>query len=274
MPYWTYLLHCADGTYYVGHTDDLEQRVGQHQTGALRGYTSGRLPVALVWSQEFGSRHEAKEAEQQLKGWGQAKKRALILGDWAAISILAKKRGASSQRGRSLLFLHPHSDSLPAQPCNLEAAVAIRGEMLDLRFRLTGDLSTVVLPTQIHGARRDELWKTTCFEAFVAFGDQQAYREFNISPSTDWAIYDFASHRSGMIDADAKPERVRVSCKPYEFRLEAVLPLPPAATCIAIAAVIEETNGTKSYWALRHPPGKPDFHHEDGFVLEIPAKTD
>ena len=94
------MLHCADRTFYVGHTDDLEKRVGQHEQGGMAGYTSVRLPVKLVWSQEFATRGEARTAERQIKGWGQAKKLALIRGDWAAISSLAanklKKEGAST----------------------------------------------------------------------------------------------------------------------------------------------------------------------------------
>jgi predicted GIY-YIG superfamily endonuclease len=295
MLFWTYLLHCADRSFYVGHTDDLERRIGQHQAGAIEGYTSERRPVTLVWSQPFLSRSEALEAERQLKGWGRAKKLALIRGDWAAISDLVKKKGAStssaksgeeisprltplslaktapSQRVRPPLFLYPHPETGPSQPYNLEAIAAVRGEMLDLRFRLTGDLSKVALPNQKQGVRRDELWKASCFEAFVRFGDQQTYREFNMSPTTDWAIYDFESYRSGIRDADVDPEKLWQARTRYEFRLEAVLPLPPGATRLAIAAVIEETDGTKSYWALRHPPGKPDFHHPDCFALELAA---
>ncbi len=86
------MLACADGTYYVGHTDELELRVAQHQAGELPGYTHERRPVRLVWSQETASRAEALEAERRIKGWGRAKKEALIAGDWARISDLARNR--------------------------------------------------------------------------------------------------------------------------------------------------------------------------------------
>lgn len=86
-----YLLKCADGSYYTGHTDNLEARIGQHQTGECGGYTSTRLPVELAWSQECPSREEALAAEVQIKGWTRAKKEALIRGDWDSISRLAKK---------------------------------------------------------------------------------------------------------------------------------------------------------------------------------------
>ena len=93
MAFTTYLLRCNDGSYYAGHTDNLEYRLAQHQTGALGGYTAKRLPVTLVWSDNFPTRDEAFAAEHQIKGWGRAKKEALIVGDWDLISRLARKKG-------------------------------------------------------------------------------------------------------------------------------------------------------------------------------------
>jgi tRNA/rRNA methyltransferase len=87
----TYMLRCSDDSYYVGHTDNLEQRVAAHQAGQLPGYTYTRRPVELVWSEAFSTREEALAAEQQLKGWRREKKEALIRGDWARVSDLARK---------------------------------------------------------------------------------------------------------------------------------------------------------------------------------------
>lgn len=92
MAFYAYLLRCRDGTYYAGHTDDIEHRLAQHQVGALGGYTAKRLPVELVWSDSFMTRDEAFAAERKLKGWGRAKKEALIAGDWALVSQLARGR--------------------------------------------------------------------------------------------------------------------------------------------------------------------------------------
>lgn len=92
MTFWAYILRCADGSYYTGHTDDLEQRLGQHRSGVFQGYTHSRRPVTLMWSQEFQSRIEALEAEAQVKNWSRAKKEALFRSDWAAVSAAAKKR--------------------------------------------------------------------------------------------------------------------------------------------------------------------------------------
>ena len=91
MSFWAYILRCADGSFYVGHTDDLDVRIGQHQSGLIPGYTQKRRPLTLVWSDEFPERDQAFAAERQIKGWSRLKKQALIDGNWAAISRLAKK---------------------------------------------------------------------------------------------------------------------------------------------------------------------------------------
>jgi putative endonuclease len=88
--FWVYILRCADDSYYIGHTDNLEQRIGQHLIGQIPGYTSTRLPVALVWSQACSTREEALTAERQVKGWSRRKKEAMIQGNWEAVSRLAK----------------------------------------------------------------------------------------------------------------------------------------------------------------------------------------
>lgn len=99
MAFYAYLLRCRDGTYYVGHTDDLEHRMAQHQSGALGGYTARRLPVVLLWSEWFQTRDDAFAAERKLKGWSRAKKEALIAGNWARVSELARNRNARENHG-------------------------------------------------------------------------------------------------------------------------------------------------------------------------------
>ena len=89
MSFWAYLLRCGDGSYYAGHTDNLEGRVGQHVLGRGCEYTAQRQPVAFAWAQDFASRIEALEAERRIKGWSRAKKEALIAGDWERVSRLA-----------------------------------------------------------------------------------------------------------------------------------------------------------------------------------------
>jgi predicted GIY-YIG superfamily endonuclease len=119
MGFWAYMLHCGDGSFYAGHTDDLDCRVAQHLSGEFGGYTSTRLPVKLVWCDEFPSRYEALSAERQIKGWGRAKKLALIRGDWELVSQLArnstekeKDRASTSSAPTGLGDRHP----LPTRP--------------------------------------------------------------------------------------------------------------------------------------------------------------
>ena len=92
MSFWVYMLHCNGGRLYVGHTDDLEARLLQHESGTIRDFTRNFLPVKFVWSQEFATRYEALAAERRLKGWSRAKKLALIREDWSEISRLSKSK--------------------------------------------------------------------------------------------------------------------------------------------------------------------------------------
>jgi predicted GIY-YIG superfamily endonuclease len=97
VAFWVYILRCADGSYYVGHSDDLAVRLQQHETGVLGGYTATRRPVQLVYSQDFTTRDEAFAAERRIKGWSRTKKEALIRGDWAEIRRLARGRRAQGR---------------------------------------------------------------------------------------------------------------------------------------------------------------------------------
>ena len=90
--FWVYILRCADNSYYTGHTDSLEARIGMHQSGECGGYTATRRPVALVWSQECTTREEALSAERQIKGWSRKKKEAMMHGDWAEVSRLSQSQ--------------------------------------------------------------------------------------------------------------------------------------------------------------------------------------
>jgi predicted GIY-YIG superfamily endonuclease len=88
--FWAYLLRCSDGSYYTGHTDNLEFRLAQHRAGIASDWTRRRLPVELVWQQSFPTRDEAKAAEFRIKPWARAKKEALIAGDWDLLSYFAR----------------------------------------------------------------------------------------------------------------------------------------------------------------------------------------
>jgi predicted GIY-YIG superfamily endonuclease len=90
MGFWVYILRCSDGSYYTGHTDNLEDRISQHQVGSFGGYTATRRPVKLVFAQECPTREEAFAAERQIKGWSRKKKEAMIGRDWAEVNRLSR----------------------------------------------------------------------------------------------------------------------------------------------------------------------------------------
>ncbi|MBS3907388.1 MAG: GIY-YIG nuclease family protein [Syntrophaceae bacterium] len=96
MSFWVYILRCAGNSYYTGHTDNLDKRIVAHQTGEIEGYTSTRLPVTLVFADEFPTREEALDRERQIKGWSRKKKEAMMQGDWAEVSRLACSKHPSS----------------------------------------------------------------------------------------------------------------------------------------------------------------------------------
>ena len=105
-----YILHCADGSYYVGSArgDYLDKRLSEHETGAFGGYTSTRRPVTLVYHEHFDRITDAIAAERRIKGWSRAKKEALIRGDWSLVQWLAKRPGG---RLRATASEQPHLDT-------------------------------------------------------------------------------------------------------------------------------------------------------------------
>jgi hypothetical protein len=158
--------------------------------------------------------------------------------------------------------------------------VQLRAEepgILVFQYSLDADMSRVRIPPSGAGGRADALWKHTCFEAFVAPADGPAYHEFNFSPAFDWAIYRFTAYREGMSPAEgARAPEISVDRGEEGLELQSAVCLEHLAGLsdarelrIALAAVIEDENGRLSYWGLRHPPGKPDFHHPNGFALKV-----
>ena len=150
---------------------------------------------------------------------------------------------------------------------------------LTLRYVLRADMLHVRIPPAVPSARADGLWAHTCFEAFIApTAAGAAYHELNFSPSLQWAIYSFAAYRQGMSPTDVTaPPKLTVRHFDDRLELDATIGLGELkglrvahALKLAVTAVVEDDSGTLSYWALKHAPDKPDFHHGDGFVLELP----
>src|SRR5215470_7194353 len=177
---------------------------------------------------------------------------------------------------RQLLKLHPDSRCLAAAHIEVEVARP-RADSLVLSYIVTGKMNDIRMPPVTEAARRDELWQHTCFEAFVRGSSGGEYYEFNFVPSTQWAAYRFKDYRSGMrVAAEIGPPPIEVRARSDRYTLQASLELdhlsglPRDSTWrLGLSALIEDTNGRKSYWALAHPLGKPDFHHADGFAYEL-----
>lgn len=167
---------------------------------------------------------------------------------------------------RHLLSPFPGSPPSPVQ--RLEVEVSRVEGRIDLVYALVGDPDGVLWPAPEAGGRTDALWRTTCFEAFVT--TPEGYVEFNLSPSGRWASYAFDGYREGMRPAAETVQVAPLSRTGTRAVLAGTAELPAGARRLALSAVIEATDGTRAYWALAHPSDKPDFHHPDSFVLDLP----
>ena len=150
------------------------------------------------------------------------------------------------------------------------------GGALALTFALEGDLARLRIPAPQPPYRMDNLWQHTCFEAFLRRKDEPAYCEFNFAPSSAWAAYMFRHYRDGMSLAPDVDPRITVRRTGDRLELDVILRLenlslvqPRTPVQLALAAVVEDEQGALSYWALAHPPGRPDFHHPTAFALEL-----
>jgi hypothetical protein len=174
---------------------------------------------------------------------------------------------------RRPLKLHPQSVCTAVAGIEVEIARPAGGSLL-LSYVVTGVIGDLALPPIAAPARTDELWRHTCFETFVKDGAGEAYYEFNLAPSTQWAAYRFDRYRSGMQAAtEIEPPQIVVQSVSDRYTLRAALSLPDGqvgrSLRLGVAAVLEEKSGNTSFWALAHPPDRPDFHRADGFALEI-----
>ena len=169
------------------------------------------------------------------------------------------------------LRLHPDSHCAAATRIEADIARPSPGSLI-LSFVVSGRIIDLRWPTVVAAARADELWRHTCFEAFVHPSTGSAYYEFNFSPSTLWAAYQFSGYRSGMrVATEIVAPRIEVRSTAESYTLQTSLELDGSSfpLHLGLSAVLEETNGRKSYWALAHPQGKADFHHADCFALEL-----
>lgn len=179
----------------------------------------------------------------------------------------------------SSLARHPATPS-PAVNSIDVSVTPIDEAHVAFRYCLRGDMARLRVPARQAPARTDLLWEHTCFEAFVGLADQDGYREFNFSPSGQWAAYDFSGYRQRILpDPVIAPPQITMRLTDGRLELEAVLrrddlPVNPEGSAwrIGLCAVVEAADtvdGGHSYWALRHPSPRPDFHVKDGFLLHL-----
>jgi hypothetical protein len=162
----------------------------------------------------------------------------------------------------------------PASPCaalrGIRATVRRNADgSLDVTYRMEGDLDRVRIPPPRPPRAGERLWQHTCCEVFVADAAGPGYQEFNFSPSGEWAAFRFTGYREGAPFAAPDP---RIGIVRTAGALDLTAQIDPnhnGKLRIGLSAVIEEIDGALSYWALRHAPGKPDFHHRDAFALEL-----
>lgn len=179
------------------------------------------------------------------------------------------------------LVPHPDFPSVAVNAITVEVQQTADG--IAFAYRVAGERDLVIWPTPKASPwsemRVDGLWRHSCFEAFLKPVGGEGYHEFNFSPSLQWAAYTFDSYRDGMREFGGLLDEVLVSAfqlpgdEGWRFGL---FPIPGLGkdVSMALSAVIEAKDGTKSYWALAHAPGPPDFHNPDCFIATLPAPTD
>ena len=170
------------------------------------------------------------------------------------------------------LWSRPGYESLAIDAIDVEIR-RLSQVTLQFRFTILGWVGSLVLPAPSPPVRANNLWRTTCFEAFLAPAEAPGYRELNFSPSSQWAAYDFAARREGRVDAALiAPPEIVVARGEERLELTATLSLALDREPYRLGpcAVIEEEGGHISYWALNHPGEVPDFHHPACLELDLP----
>lgn len=188
--------------------------------------------------------------------------------DWLSVR---KKRACQTATDWLELTRHHHSEETCVK------SVSVRFELLQqnniaISYAAEGDLHNVAIPPRRNGVRRDNLWRTTCFEFFAAFDNDPTYWEFNFSPSTDWSAYRFSNYRRGRHDEKrAAIEKLLLGKTGEQLNMGVRLSLDSLKwrslrmACFGFSAIFEDKSGRQSYWALQHPQGNPDFHHRISF---------
>jgi hypothetical protein len=177
---------------------------------------------------------------------------------------------------KSCLIYHPGTADAAIKELYIGIKALYQNGDLALRYELNGDLDNLLIPHAQLPSEADELWKHTCFEAFIAVEEEDAYHEFNFSPSGQWAAYAFNDYRVRKEWRAKHAHAVHFARSDNQLTLTAVIASPNLpdnplnkSYRLGLTAVLETKNGELSYWALCHPSGNPDFHHRSGFTLSF-----
>lgn len=184
---------------------------------------------------------------------------------------LCSKYRPTVSASTSVLLRHPVSPDLPI---SVSVGVSRLPDGLLLVYRIAGDIAGLAIPEPQLPGPADELWRHTCCEAFVAAAGEAGYREFNFSPSGQWAAYAFSGYRQRADWPVPLAPRIGFSRSAEALVLEALLPLallPAGDMHLGLTAVTEAADGRLGYWALAHPGENPDFHRREAFSLDIAA---
>jgi hypothetical protein len=174
--------------------------------------------------------------------------------------------------------LVPHPSTPPTDPpfkvwVNVEHAASLAAvATTNIWFGVGAPADRFAISEAAEPERADELWKTTCFEAFLRPLGETSYREWNFAPSGEWAAYDFSDYREGMAPGEVtQAPYIRLEDNFTWWAVGASFAVPADTNWeLGLSAVLEEKDGTKSYWGLAHPSGKPDFHAPDCFAAKLP----
>ena len=176
------------------------------------------------------------------------------------------------------LNLVPHPATPPSGPdfkvwVNIDHAGSLGAvASTNIWFGIGAPASRFVIPEAEDPGRADDLWETTCLEAFLRPAGDAAYREWNFAPSGNWAAYDLSSYRDGKSEADVTDPYIRMEDNLTWWALGATIAVDAEIQWeLGLSAVLEEKDGTKSYWALAHSSEeKPDFHEAACFIAHLP----
>jgi hypothetical protein len=174
------------------------------------------------------------------------------------------------------LLCHPQSDASGVTGIDVNIT-RVRGGRVKIVYRVSGAVGELEIPVPFQPDRVDGLWKNTCFEIFMARSPDKIYLEYNFSPSSHWAAYQFSDYRHDMADAATVAPDISLEQDDAVLIISATLQIPDewqeSDLQVGLSAILATKSGNMSYWALAHPQDQPDFHHKDCFALQLEAPS-